>query len=187
MVEKENIFEEEGHWKVNAFLETGREAWYTYAEAYYHAGHTLWEATCELKVPIDTMVYPMLFCYRHFLELELKAILIGLKDIGEDTLRIKGVVKHGLSELWAQIHKQILEIEKAGEDLDLVGKIIAEFEKMDPISFVFRYPVDKKHQPNLPDKERMNIENIGVHMAEVHQILNGIGDVLWEYKRERWS
>jgi len=58
---------------------------------------------------------------------------------------------------------------------------------MDPISFVFRYPVDKKHQPNLPDKERMNIENIGVHMAEVHQILNGIGDVLWEYKRERWS
>lgn len=181
-----NIFDEEGHWKVNAFLGTGHEAWSTYAEAYYSAGRALWEKTCELQAPVDYMVYPMLFCYRHYLELKLKDFLIGMKFPGESTLEIEGISSHGLMKLWKPVRDAMtLYWESIEEDLERVEKTIADFEMIDTSSFVFRYPVNRGHQASLAaDRVRMNISKIGIHMSEIWKTFVCIEQALWELKEE---
>ena len=89
----------------------------------------------------DCLVYPIIFNYRHYLELSLKT-LIALYG------PIVGVLEnwktHDLVVLW-KTFKQVL----AGygdEDTDgtdpVVEIILAEFAKIDPRSYAWRYPVD---------------------------------------------
>lgn len=89
----------------------------------------------------DQLVYPIIFCYRQFLELSLKQLVA---DHGE----IVGVEPNWKSHDLAFFWQKFLTMLKAfgTEDPDdadpAVRKIVLEFAKIDPESFSFRYPVD---------------------------------------------
>lgn len=70
--------------------------------------------------------YPILFCYRHGLEVRLKSLLPGEPR------------QHGLGELWAALLPRLAGQYPAGQ-LAWLSDRIAEFEQLDPRSTAFRY------------------------------------------------
>ena len=70
--------------------------------------------------------YPILFCYRHGLEVGLKSLVPGASR------------EHGLSDLWATLQPRLAGRYDAVQ-LAWLGDRIAEFEQVDPRSTAFRY------------------------------------------------
>jgi hypothetical protein len=70
--------------------------------------------------------YPILFCYRHGLEVSLKSLVPGAPR------------QHGLGELWAALLPRLAGQYPAGQ-LAWLSDRIAEFEHVDPRSTAFRY------------------------------------------------
>ncbi len=70
--------------------------------------------------------YPILFCYRHGLEVSLKSLVPGAPR------------QHGLADLWAALQPRLVGHYPAGQ-LAWLGDRIAEFEQLDPRSTAFRY------------------------------------------------
>ena len=94
----------------------------------------------------DTLVFPIIFNYRQFLELSLKYQLAVFGPRVDIRANWK---THDLAELWSEF---LAMLERYGtEDPDeadpVVGEIILEFAKIDPGSYSYRYPVDRKGNP----------------------------------------
>ena len=70
--------------------------------------------------------YPILFCYRHGLEVSLKSLVPGAPK------------KHGLAKLWAALQPRLAGHYRE-DQLAWLGDRIAEFEHVDPSSTAFRY------------------------------------------------
>lgn len=107
----------------------------------------------------DDLIYPILFNYRHFLELHLKYLIwtygkvVGIEPIWNT---------HELDRLW-RVFTSILErygLESTTDDQAMEERII-EFQEIDPQSFSFRFPTDKngcvlRHNISEIDLERLN-------------------------------
>jgi hypothetical protein len=90
----------------------------------------------------DALVYPIIFNYRQFIELSLKYIIYAFGH----TVGIPANWKsHDIAFLWSEFVK--VQDAYGADDVDqtnpIVAKIIAQFAKIDPDSFAFRYPMDK--------------------------------------------
>jgi len=70
--------------------------------------------------------YPILFCYRHGLEVSLKSLVPGAPR------------EHGLADIWAALQPRLAGQCPANQ-MAWLGDRIAEFERMDPCSTAFRY------------------------------------------------
>lgn len=70
--------------------------------------------------------YPILFCYRHGLEVSLKSLMPGRAR------------QHGLADLWAALQSRLAGHYPA-DQLAWLGDRITEFEQVDPRSTAFRY------------------------------------------------
>ena len=116
----------EAHPAQGAFLAAhSDERLYRLTEGYKQAADLLVEQTEIDPSRRPTLVYPIIFCYRHFLELTLKAML---EEYG----------------LMGNVPRSDHPEEKG---TDVVEHCIAEFAKIDPFSETFRYPISRKGQP----------------------------------------
>lgn len=113
---------------------------------YKEAADLMIERSANDRSRRNTLVFPAIFNYRQFLELSLKyhlAIYGPRVDIEPNWNT------HNLAELWSEF---LLMLKRYGaEDPDeadpVVGEIILEFAKIDPASYSYRYPVDRKGNP----------------------------------------
>lgn len=121
----------------------------------------------------DTMVYPIFFNYRHFIEISLKAFI---EEYAEEANVAVGRKNHQLMPLW-KTYCSIIDV-IIGTDRDTnadesVSSVISEFDKFDPNSFAMRYPTDVKgKQITLPHDafDLMGLKNV---MAGVENFFNG--------------
>lgn len=99
----------------------------------------------------DFLVYPIVFLYRHHLELLLKDLRSAGWRLYDWDLTAKA--DHKLPGLWKDCRKVIEETwpDAAGSDADVVEKLVAEFDAMDPNSTAFRYSTSMKGDKSLPD------------------------------------
>ena len=111
------------------------------------------------KSSIDLLVYPLIFCYRHYIELSLKQ-LIKLYRIGERERSIWNT--HNLSNLWEMVKDLINEygIEDVNDSTCAVTKIIENFGELDQGSYSFRYPVDNRGQPIELEIDMIDLKNL---------------------------
>lgn len=114
-------------------------------DGYMRAGALLIE-TCERdgdRLDRHELVYPILFCYRHGLELAMKWII---NQYGRFAGIQQAKPKHGLEDLWEDCKQVLLEVGADGEEeaLSAVENIVHEFHKWDEGSFSFRYATNKE-------------------------------------------
>ena len=106
------------------------------------------------------MVFPLIFLYRHYIELMLKEIILNnweYQEIEEDFPS-----GHNIYELWGMCRKALKETDKLvdpgfAKSREYVKQIIGaydaleadlhKFAEVDPDSQHFRYPVDKYGNP----------------------------------------
>lgn len=155
----DTLFKEEVDSEYGAWLKNPTNKFFLYSEGYKEAGNKLWEFCTENRFYANTLIYPMVFNYRQFLELRLKELIImGYKYLG---INQDFSDEHSLIKLWNTYKNEILpDIEKIDEQLlDNMERLICQFNSEDPKSMSFRYPVTKA--PNR--KESLNRQTIDLY------------------------
>lgn len=141
--QNDKLFIKEKNQKFGAWLKNPSNKFFLYSEGYKKAGEQIFELCIENSYYTNTLVYPLVFNYRQFVELRLKELIImGYKyhGISKDFADV-----HSLSILWSTYRKEIVEPLKETEQaiLNNVERIISQFNNEDPQSMNFRYPVSR--------------------------------------------
>lgn len=115
-------------------------------EGYRRAADLMIDRANEDPVDRAYLVCPIIFNYRQFLELSLKYMLV---TYGRPVGVKPNWNSHDLEILWREF---ALLLEGYGTpDPDqadpIVADVVAQFAKIDPASYSYRYPVDRKGQP----------------------------------------
>jgi hypothetical protein len=134
-----------------------------YARAFHRAAQVLAEKMFDKAGYNSLEACPLVFLYRHALELYLKAIaLVGIK-----IMQLKDEEASPKSEQLLKTHRLLPLLPLVRRTFDLVGwvwelemnelrtfeeveRLLQEVETVDPGSFTFRYPVDTAGQPSVP-------------------------------------
>jgi hypothetical protein len=177
----DQLFSSQKDWWNNACMNWTSSRWNLYASGYKEAADALVERIEARSSSQDTFVYPILFLYRQYLELQLKVMVRTLKHlqgIGPDFP--KG---HRIDRLWTEV-EGLLRQAFPGESIDQLvetGRLIHEFAKVDPLSTAFRYPVDNDGNPSLPGFTYINLRNVRDVMAKISMPLEGAYTMAYEH------
>lgn len=162
----------------NAYLDRVPMPWCLYADGYRRAASLLVERS-ETFYDRNTLIYPIAFLYRQYLELTLKEFIL---DGNEVVVAAHPLPKsHKLDELWELckriLHERDLPIRKA--ELTAIEKGIREFSKFDPTSEAFRYPVNKRGSPSIPPATKaLSIRGLAAAMDELAAYLRTLESLL---------
>jgi len=154
-----------------------------FALGYQQAAHSLAGRLAQSRGYADYEGYPVLFLYRHSLELYLKAIvyrgamLLGLvAERRPDTRDL--FERHELVRLLPAIRAIFKEM-----DGDFEGSGVASFadfegfiramDSIDPRSYAFRYPMNRSGEAYLPHHFVVNVVAFAEKMDRLLQFLDG--------------
>lgn len=152
-----------------------------YAIGYKTAGDVLVEHVDRTNYDADSLVYPVVFCYRQYLELTLKELLAEarryfyIEDEGPDG--------HPLLLVWWPLRKLLAQRwsdSDASTEMDAVEDALRQFDTVDRGSFAFRYATKKNGEASLPrELQRINLRNlsevvgrIGTYLEACHTVLS---------------
>lgn len=185
--EKDNLFTTADDWQNNACLTFGADRWWPYVVGYKEAADLLVSTIDRTQRHQDTMVFPIVFLYRHYLELGLKNLIRqGRRLLDVDRPVPQG---HRIDELWRICSALLQEIspDDAIEAQQHIGRLIDEFCQIDATSTAFRYPVDINGNPSLSGLAALNLRNLRDVMAKIAVILNGASDQIDELLQIKWD
>jgi hypothetical protein len=128
---------------------------------------------------------PIVYLYRHHIELLLKDILRNsffLVSCPLSSKEEKALGNHALSPLWTPITSHLPSIcEMAGEnaipveDISGVGSYFKQMDRLDYSGQSFRYARDKGHKRSLPQSlTHINIGVFAVRMEQLCAYLEGL-------------
>jgi hypothetical protein len=172
-----------------------------YAEAFRRGGRFLAARLAAAEGYSDLDACPIVFLYRHSLELYLKGI--GLA--GGRILHLRGIAlpnsqkllkTHRLSAITPFVQRIFSEIEWDWET-DVEGlrtfqefeALIGEIEKVDAESFAFRYPVSTRGESSLPRNFRFNVFEFSDKLEPLLDGLDGVNAglaAMWDLETEAY-
>lgn len=152
-----------------------------YALGYRRAGDALVERVAQTRSEQDFLVYPVVFCYRQYLELMLKADLCEARaafGISTPVPKRDPLNDHPLLPLWRDLRPLIeRRWPDGGPEPDHVEDALRQFDTVDRRSFAFRYPTGKQGGPSLPQHMlRINLRNLAEVVARIGAFLEGTLD-----------
>ncbi len=156
---------------------------YGYIAGYKDSADLLIENAIDSKniSVLDTVIFPVLFLYRQFIELSLKQSIIILNgENKEDMSKTIGNINHDLIEAWKK-YSDIMSnsmSENELKTLKIVGKYIQEFHEIDKGSFNFRYPITKKMELVFGSEKRINLLHLKNIINEISNYFNGSLDYI---------
>jgi hypothetical protein len=155
--------------------------WYSYAAGYKMAADLLSSRLRDRGVVTEHVCLPVLFLYRHYVELSLKALLL---DLGELTDHVEPTsTRHPLQPLWKKFVDRARASGIAGADpwLDQIGAWILELDALDGKSFTFRYPVDIAGSPMLTGRIPVDMGHVRSVMGEISGIFQGAAEMVAQH------
>lgn len=171
-----SLFRSDSHdWHNNACLNFMPDMSYGYIEGYLRAGDILVDYVNEQASGQDVLVYPIIFCYRHHLELRMKEII----KLGRNLLDGKGDYddNHQLTVLWRDCRTIVLRVwaeNEAPGELPLIDHFITELDRADSKSDGFRYWESTKRSGRTP-----NLEGIGhINIRHFRDCMKAMTDFL---------
>lgn len=123
------------------------DKFYPFATEYHYAARRLVDHSRDSELR-DIGACPVVFLYRHSLELLLKEILMTGRYLGSESLKPDSITDmgHDLRRLWDAC-KSLLRGTSMWEEWSASladhENVIVEFAKIDAGSFSFRYPISK--------------------------------------------
>ncbi len=159
----------------------GENSWCIYADGFKRAAELL-IANVQSTYEINTVVFPILFLCRHYLELTLKEVIGYGRYLNELAGAPPG--GHDLQNLWQEaksyISKEISDI-STGE-LASIESLILEIHSLDPTSEGSRYPVIKKRGLSGRNASfsgdspytHINLDDLGNKMKTIGEFLHKV-------------
>ena len=119
-----------------------------------------------------SLIYPILFNYRHGTELAIKWIIFMYG--GYATVQVDCYEHHDLWKLWCLCKQIIVELGSEDEAMPVVEQIIKDFHDSDGSGQAFRYPSSKSGTlVKLPEYE-IDLQNIQDVMEGVDHFFSGV-------------
>lgn len=177
-------------WMNNACLNVMRNGdAYAYKAGYRRGAEVLIDYVGQSGRDQDFLVYPIVFLYRHHIELMLKRIIRRAPYLIDEELTEQGkrhLEKHRLDLLWDDLKTMMPAICKAAgwskldaADIHGIDNYIRQLSKLDADSFSFRYSHSKQGQPSLPGSLRhINLRHFGDLMGRLADYLYGIDEAV---------
>jgi hypothetical protein len=83
---------------------------------------------------------------------------------------------HRLMPLWAELRSLVEQLGPREDDKEVpaIEEVIRQIDAVDPGSFSFRYPTNKKGELSLPELWHVNVRHLGEVMNGVFMMLGGI-------------
>ena len=179
------------------------EQLYIYAAEYHDAAKRIVERSLpgELR---DVGACPVVFLYRHSLELFLKDILMTGRNFSAEPARAETILNknHDLMALWSDVKVLLNKMDLWGDELGADEAVILELAKLDQKSNSFRYPVLKSGKPSIVGNQgevdgkpvpnfAFKLEHFCKTMDEVLERLHGLTGAIKEnvqvYREEAFS
>jgi hypothetical protein len=172
----DSLFKDDAKWSHNAFLNLGGKEWESYASGYKEAADVLVARFREDRRGMDVLAYPIVFLYRHYVELRLKQLSIEGRALLRKPTDFKD--EHCLLHLWHPCRQVLCEVwpQEPAATWDAVEELLREFDRRDPGGKCFCYPVTTKkngRQPTLPKLDRMGIRNLYRVMQRLASFFEG--------------
>ncbi len=139
-------------------------------------------------------MYPILYCYRHAIELCIKHLLFQIPRFFDEPLAPDELISHSLERWWNKLipylnrlrdvaasvypddarSQRILEEQLECDVLSNIGSIILEVHSLDARSTTFRYALDKDGNVPLAHMQHIVLDNLYRFMLPVHVWLEEI-------------
>jgi hypothetical protein len=160
-------------------------------EGYFLAAEALVNLCLADPAQALRLVYPILFSYRHAVELALKFFIDFYGD-GEPSHT------HDLVKLWS-VSRGVINCQCGASEgeLDIFGRIISELHRLDPASTSFRYAWKRRtlteeealqlDYPHDRDDIDIDLGQIAEIMGRVKEFLNQVDFDLMDTGRGPWS
>jgi hypothetical protein len=176
------------------FLSPLGDNWFQYIDGYKNAADILVDEILRNGSFRDFRVFPVIFLYRHFIELSLKLIIKYAYELYDTNKNYEET--HYLDKLWKDC-REIIEKglpEDYTEILNSTENLINEFSKIDPTSFESRYPEKKKIKKKKKNQNykiieiyshsiftmegipEINLKNMKDLMEKINSFLGDMGD-----------
>ncbi len=139
---------------------------------YMGAGAALIDACEEHSHERHFLIYPILFNYRHGIELAMKWVIAQYGPYS--TVEIGEIEHHDLWQLWELCKQIIIEVGSESESIAVVEQVIKDFHDLDKSALAFRYSRNKKGALiALPDG-MIDLQNIRDVMEGVSHYFDGV-------------
>jgi hypothetical protein len=131
----------------------------------------------------NCIVYPVVFCYRHAVEVYLKfarSVARNLFGIPTDSTKR---MEHGLWEIWLELRPLIERCWPNGplQDLEAIEAMIKEFDEVDRDAQRFRYPTASKNRArHFPSEMGIDLVNFCSSGRRILGFLEGCSDGMSE-------
>jgi hypothetical protein len=172
-------------WRLNACIEHWGDVEHAYKAGFREASSQLVEHMCKEPSNQDYLVYPIVYLYRHHIEMVLKDIFRLSVDLLEKPMsnrQEKKLKAHNLSQLWDMIRPNLAPIcDLAGEaalpleDLNGIDAYMNQLNAHDPGGQSFRYARQQDMTRTLDvDLVHINIRSFAIHMEKLADYLDGL-------------
>lgn len=178
----EMLFKEETDLNFGAWLNNPTDKFFLYSDGYKKAGKKLLEMCKEEPYFINSLVYPLIFNYRHFIELRLKELLILGYELNDMNKDFKDT--HSITSLWNSYRQDILKtIQDVSPEIQLnIEKLLNQFQAKDPKSMNFRYPVTKGiNREDSLNRTTIDLKNFEEVMNKIIYFFEWNFDILSNY------
>lgn len=177
------LFESGTDWQANACVASGFDD-IIYQDGYRQAALHLAEYVCDNGSGQEFLVYPIIYLYRHHIELTLKSITRTAYTLLDQAVTGKSsdtLTQHDLSKLWAlarpllnPVHEMADHSAFPPDDLEGIDSYIRQLHEHDPDGQRFRYPTTRKGTPSLRSGlTRINIRHLSNALEKLANYLEG--------------
>lgn len=161
---------------------SGEHGWPSYEQGYLMAAQQVLTRIVNTGSDQDFLVYPLVFLYRQYLELQLKLVL----HLGRELYGGRGAPMntHSLTALWdvavGYIHRTWPDDR---QNTTPIRADLEEFNCLDRGSYAFRYPVGTTLEPSLPENlTRFNVVAFAQHAEEIGEYLESASEGMWVHR-----
>ncbi len=174
---EDNLFEFEARRSVAASPSSTKEDWYHLMNGYKDAADFLVAHTAETRGDLRKLGNPIMFLYRHHLELALKDLIRDCRGLlRRDEIFPK---THRIDELWQVCCGLLHEISPGmsdNEEIQHTTRLLADFQKIDPMSVAFRYPEDKDRNPPVLGEAAFDLSTVRDVVGKISLLLECISE-----------
>ena len=148
-----------------------------YIIGYFRGAESLSEECLKEEGSKDYLIYPILFLYRHFIELSLKNIIEEMCTVAEIE-KPPLTREHRITVILQDFEKIYTEICKEMKDL---RRCVNEYAKIDPDSTRFRYAKDQNGKETVHLKY-IDLKRTQGSLKNIEKIFDMFGEQIHQWK-----
>jgi hypothetical protein len=164
---------------VSSFTRDPKRDFGVYAKGYRMAADQLASALLNAPRFSDYEAYPVVFLYRHALELSLKHIVYSAATLAKYTFTedVEDSLKnwHNLEGLAQVAEDSIFKVvpgDRSLKELFLeIAKTCRDFSTLDPDSYSFRYPIKRDGKPSTKPHLVVNLTDYAGHLSRLLEVI----------------